>query len=100
MKYTETKPLSEQVSQTGITIVDFFASWCGPCRTLSPILDEIEQSGKATIIKIDTEDFPKIAEDNSVMSLPTMLFFKDGVQVKTYVGVMSQQNLEKTIEDL
>lgn len=100
MKFTDTKTLSEQVSTTGVTIVDFFASWCGPCRTLGPILDDIEKSGKITLVKIDTEEFPKIAEDNGIMALPTMIFFKDGVQVKTHVGAMPKAMLDKTIEGL
>ena len=69
-------------------LVDFWAEWCGPCKMIAPVLEEIarEQSGKITIGKLNVDDNPDIARRYEVMSIPTLLVFKDGQPAKRIVG--------------
>ncbi len=69
-------------------LVDFWAEWCGPCKTIAPILDEIasEQDGKLTVAKLNVDDAPSIARRFGVMSIPTLILFKDGEPAKRVVG--------------
>ncbi|MEY3589306.1 MAG: hypothetical protein RJA47_1902 [Actinomycetota bacterium] len=76
-------------------LVDFWAEWCGPCKLIAPILSEIatEQAGKITIAKLNVDDYGDIAGRFSVMSIPTMLVFKDGEIVNKIVGAKSKSAL-------
>jgi thioredoxin 1 len=70
-------------------LVDFWAEWCGPCKMLSPILDELatEFDGKVTIAKVNIDQQPELAQEYNVMSIPTVKIFKNGEELKTEVGV-------------
>jgi thioredoxin 1 len=76
-------------------VVDFWAEWCGPCRMIAPILDEIatEQDGKVTIGKLNVDDNPGIAQRFGVMSIPTLLVFRDGQLDKRIVGAKGKAQL-------
>ena len=76
-------------------LVDFWAEWCGPCKQIAPILEDIakEQSGKITIAKLNVDDYGDIAGRFNVMSIPTMLVFKDGEIVNKIVGAKSKSAL-------
>ncbi|AKL74604.1 thioredoxin [Actinobacteria bacterium IMCC26256] len=76
-------------------LIDFWAEWCGPCKMVAPILDEIadEQAGKFTIGKLNIDDNPEAARRFDVMSIPTMLVFQDGVPVKRIVGAKGKAQL-------
>ena len=69
-------------------LVDFWAEWCGPCKMIAPILDEIasEQEGKLTVAKLNVDDAPNIARRFGVMSIPTLILFNDGEPAKRVVG--------------
>ena len=69
-------------------LVDFWAEWCGPCKTIAPILDEIaaEQAGKLTVAKLNVDHAPDIARRYGVMSIPTLILFSDGQLTKRVVG--------------
>ena len=69
-------------------LVDFWASWCGPCRMLSPVVDEIaEETGSVKVGKVNVDEQPALAEQFGVASIPTLILFKDGKAVETSVGV-------------
>ena len=78
-----------------LVIVDFWATWCGPCRMLSPLLDEVEaeMSDKITVVKVNVDDADEIAMRYRIMSIPTLLFFKNGQIVDKTVGAMPKSTL-------
>lgn len=90
----------EVLNSKELTIVDFWAPWCGPCRKLSPILDEIAQDfeGKIKVTKINTDENTKVAQQLSISSLPSILIFKNGEGVERLVGLMPKSSLVSNIE--
>ena len=82
-----------------LVIVDFWATWCGPCRMLSPLLDEVEaeMSDKITVVKVNVDDADEIAMRYRIMSIPTLLFFKNGQLVDKTVGAMPKRTLVEKI---
>ncbi|WP_440880174.1 thioredoxin [Tenacibaculum sp. C7A-26P2] len=81
-------------------LVDFWAAWCGPCKMIGPIIDEIssEYEGKAIIGKVDVDENPDIARQLNVRNIPTVLIFKNGLQVDKHVGVASKDVYKKKID--
>ena len=91
---------SEVVNSDKITVVDFFADWCGPCRKLSPILEEVEQelSDRVKFTKINTDENIESAKEYQVSGLPTLLLFKNGEVVERMVGLMPKSSIITNIE--
>ena len=85
----------------GVSVVDFWAQWCGPCRLISPIIDDLSQEfeGKATIGKVNVDDNPEISQKYQVRSIPTILFIKDGEVVDKHVGTATKATLVKKLEE-
>ena len=95
-----TKETFNQTIENGVTLVDFWAPWCGPCKMQLPIVEELstELSGKANIAKINVDEEPEIASQFGVMSIPTLILFKDGQPVDKMVGLQSKDALKNKIE--
>jgi thioredoxin 1 len=76
-------------------LVDFWAEWCGPCKMIAPILDEVasEQEGKVKVVKVNVDDHPGLARRFDVMSIPTLILFKDGEPAKRLVGARGKGQL-------
>lgn len=81
----------EVMQQNGVVLVDFWASWCGPCRMVAPIMDQIaeEYNGKVSVCKVNVDDESALASEYAVVSIPTIIIFKDGKQVEKLVGARS-----------
>ena len=91
------KLLETVVSKEGVTVVDFFANWCGPCRALLPVLDELSEEVDYTITKVNVDDYQELAAFYGVRSIPTLVIFKDGKPVDTLVGGRGKETLKEEI---
>lgn len=97
-----TKESFDEKIKTGNVLVDFWADWCGPCRMLAPILDELAEklSDKALFAKVNVDDEPELAQRFGVSSIPTVIFFKDGQIKDTKIGVQPAAVYENIINEL
>ena len=92
---------SEVLDSATPVLVDFWASWCGPCRMLSPVVDQIaqEKAGAVKVAKINVDDEPQLAAQFGVMSIPTLVLFRDGRPVSKSVGVRPKQAILGMLEE-
>ena len=88
-------------STAGVVIVDFWAEWCGPCKMIAPILEEIatEQAGKVSVAKLNVDDNPDAARRFEVMSIPTLIVFKDGQPVRRLIGAKGKGQLLEELSE-
>ncbi|MFW5746966.1 MAG: thioredoxin [Nanoarchaeota archaeon] len=83
----------------GIVVVDFAAEWCGPCKMFAPVFEEVSEGFKDVLFaKVDVDDAPKTAEKFGVQSVPTILFFKDGIEVDRFTGVLPKEDFVNKVQ--
>ena len=95
------KNFEEEVRE-GVTLVDFFATWCGPCKMIAPVLSKIaeEQKGKVKVGKVNVDDENELAIKYQISSIPTLILFKDGKPIKSLIGLSSKSEIENMINIL
>lgn len=102
-KYIELTPANfEEVTKEGVSMVDFWAPWCGPCRMIAPVIDELagDFEGKANICKVNTDEEQDLAVKYGIRSIPTIIFMKNGEVVDQLIGATSKQALTDKINSL
>ncbi len=99
MKIVNTEEF-DALMKEDLVLVDFFATWCGPCKMLTPVLEELseELKDKVTIVKVDVDESPDLAKRFGIMAVPTMILFKNGTQANAFQGYMAKPQLKQAIE--
>lgn len=100
VRHVSKKDFENEVATSSMPVlVDFWAPWCGPCKMLSPVLDELagEMTGKVKILKVNVDEEPELASKFGVMSIPTVIAFKEGKATQKVVGFRSKEDFKKMI---
>lgn len=97
--YATEETFAQEIS-SGLVLVDFYADWCGPCKMIAPVLDELatELEGTVKIVKVNVDNCQSVAADYKVMSIPTLILFKDGQAVQQTVGFQPKASLLSLIQ--
>ena len=101
MQVITTNEFDKAVSE-GVVLVDFFADWCGPCKMLAPVLENLsrEYEGRATILKVNVDNDPDLARRFGVAAIPTLVLFQDGAEVKTVMGYQAAPVLRQLLDSV
>lgn len=90
---------SEVIEKKGLVLVDFFADWCGPCRMVSPIIDELSaETPDVSFVKVNVDNDPDLAREYGVASIPTFFIFKDGKVVSKFTGAMGKEGFQQELK--
>lgn len=95
IKYLENENLNELINE-GITLVDFYADWCGPCKMLGTVLESMDLN----VVKINTDTHQELAQKYGVMSIPTVYIYKDGKEVHKFIGFKSKEEIKEIINNI
>ncbi|MCI8671710.1 MAG: thioredoxin [Bacilli bacterium] len=95
IKHLENENMKEIIKE-GVWVVDFYAEWCGPCKMLGPVLEQLQEN----VLKINVDNHESLAQEYGVMSIPTICFFKDGELKNKVVGFRSKEEIEKLIASI
>lgn len=87
----------EVLNSNGVVLLDFFASWCGPCRMIAPVLEEVEEDNNVKVFKMDVDECQSIPREYGVMSIPTVCIFKDGKFQEKFLGFRQKEDIEEII---
>jgi thioredoxin 1 len=98
MKELDELSFKEEIS-TGVTLIDFWAPWCGPCRMVAPVLEELdkEYTGKLKICKVNVDNDRALAQSLRIVSIPTLILFKNGEEQKRIVGAVAKEKIVKEV---
>lgn len=101
-KHIEMTAENANIIEEGVVMVDFYAPWCGPCRMIAPVIEELaeEYEGKASICKVNTDEQQGIAVEYGIRSIPAILFFKDGKKVEEMIGANSKDAFATVLDRL
>lgn len=92
---------TEVINKKGVVVVDFYATWCAPCKMLAPVLEELQgELSEAKIFKVDVDENPEVSNKYGIQSIPTIMIFKDGAQVDKKVGFTPKETLREAIEEV
>ncbi len=99
VEYVQAEDFEALVAQETVVVADFTASWCGPCKLVAPLMDQLGEAftGKAKVVKVDLDANKSLAKTYSIRSIPAVLFFKDGALAETLVGVKPYSVFEETL---
>ena len=94
--------LAEVLASSPVVLIDFWATWCGPCRMLAPVVEEVaaEFEGKAVVAKCNVDEAREVAMQYRIMSIPTLIYFKNGEVADKTVGVVSKENIVSKLNNL
>ena len=97
IKYLEQNESLKDVIKSGVYLVDFYADWCGPCKMMGSVLEKMED---VNIVKVNTDMHQELAQTFGVMSIPTLIFFKDGQEVKKEVGFKDEEEIRILLKNI
>ena len=100
MRVIQSEEFNDIIKSEKPTIVDFFATWCGPCKMLSPILEQVDASsnGEYNVVKVDVDESYDIAKQFGIMSVPTMIVFKNGEEKEKMIGLRQKTPIEECVK--